>query len=204
MHDRDHDDWHRRHQPPPNEIPVVVPLQVQLARTADLAVAVVGVLVHSTGVLIQLRAVVRPGSGLDLMRLHTVPVHDPGAELLGVELADGRRASTVLDWRGVDAVDEPVLDARGGGGGPHEREQSYWLAPVPPAGPLTLVYVCSGLGVDEVQVTVNATPLAEAAGRVEALWPWEPEQPDDPAPPTPPDLPEGSWFAADVRRWTTG
>lgn len=197
-------DWHRRHQPPPNEIPVAVPLQVRLARTPDVAVALVGAQVHTTGVLLHLRTVVRPGAELDLARLHTVPHADPGAELVGVELADGRRASTVLDWRGTGSVDEPVLDARGGGGGPHEREQTYWLAPVPPAGPLTLVYLCAGLGVDEVSVQLDATPLAEAAVVVEQLWPWEPEQHDDPSPPAPPDLPEDSWFAADVRRWTTG
>jgi hypothetical protein len=81
---------------------------------------------------------------------------------------------------------------------------AYWLAPVPPAGPMTLVYACPAVGIDEVAVEVDATPLAEAAAQVEVLWPWEPERHDEPAPPTPPDLPEGSWFAADVRRWTTG
>jgi hypothetical protein len=35
--------------------------------------------------------------------------------------ADGTRTSTLLDWRGTDGVDEPVLDTRGGGG--------CWVAP---------------------------------------------------------------------------
>lgn len=202
MHE--HDDWRRRHEVPPNEIPVVVPLRAVLIRTPDVAVVLVGARVHSSGVLLDLRTVVRPGARLSPSPLYHGAHNDPALERFGVELADGTRTSTVLDWRGTDGVDEPVLDTRGGGGGSHEREQTYWLAPVPPAGPMTLVYGCPTVGVEEVSAQVDATPLAEAAAQVEALWPWEPERHDDPTPPTPPDLPEDSWFAADVRRWTTG
>lgn len=207
MHDGPEPDdhgWQRRHQPPTNEVPVLVPLRVAIVRTPDVAVSLVGVETYSTGVLLELRMVVRPGAGTDLMALHHGAQFERTAERFGVAMADGTRTSTLLDWRGTDGVDEPVLDTRGGGGGSMDRAMTYWLAPVPPPGPMTLVYACPAVGVDEVQLSVDATALAEAAAQIEQLWPWEPEPPHDPTPPTPPDLPEDSWFAADVRRWTTG
>lgn len=203
-HEQDLHDWHRRHQPPTNEVPVVVPLEVALVRTPDVAVSVVGAEVFTTGMELEVRMVLRPGAGLDLLPLHQGAHGRSAPERFGVEFADGRRASTLLDWRGTDDVGEPVLDQRGGGGGGTQWSQRYWICPVPPAGPLTVVYACPALGLDEVQAVVEATPLAEAVARVEQLWPWEPEQHHDPIPPTLPVLPEGSWFAADVERWTDG
>lgn len=117
--------------------------------------------------------------------------HGPGsgAFLVGVEFADGRRAST-LPGAGADGI---VFRSGGGSGGEASLEQSWWLSPVPQPGPLRFVVRCAELGIEETAVELDGTAIAAAVADVETLWPWEPPRDSAPEPP-PPDLPTGSWF----------
>lgn len=119
--------------------------------------------------------------------------HGPrgGRFLIGVEFADGRRASTV-----PGASSEGVLfHSGGGGGGDAAIDQSWWLSPLPPEGPVRLVVRCPELGIEEMEVRLDGTALRRAADDVVTLWPWESPDPGPVEPPPPPDLPADSWFA---------
>jgi hypothetical protein len=188
------DDLHRRLQPPENELPVSLPQNMLLARTDDVAVALLGLQVSSTGVALELTIRVRPSARADLGHRLQELVWDRGRGtapfLLGVELADGRRGSSV-PGRSSEGV---FFNSRGGSGGDSSIKQRWWLSPLPPEGPLKFVVRCPELGISETSVELDGTAIRRAAEQVVELWPWEPEPPHR-EPPPPPDLPGNSWFA---------
>lgn len=192
----------RRMSAPDNEIPVAVPLNVVLARTDDIALALLGLQVYTTGLSFDLA--LRARSGPDARALNEILFdHGPltaGGFMLGVELADGRRQSNVP---GPDSGDDPrprsdtdiVLHPGGGGGGDRAVDQSWWLSPLPPEGPVTFVVRCGALGIEETATVVDATVIGRAAVDVVTLWPWTPPDYGERRPPRPPDVPGNSWFA---------
>src|SRR5689334_13849844 len=71
--------------------------------------------------------------------------------LLGLEYPDGQRASTLQDMRmlGPGAVPDGqqlVLVQQGGGGGEQSVNQTYWVSPLPPEGPMTFVLAWPAFG----------------------------------------------------------
>ena len=80
-----------------------------------------------------------------------------------------------------------------GGGGGTSCNQTYWLTPVPPDGPLTFVCACAGLGVPETRVVVDGLDLTTASTRATVLWPEQPRR-TEPRPTVEARLPAG-WFA---------
>lgn len=189
------DDLYRRMSPPDNEVPVALPQNVLLARTDDVAVALLGLQVSSTGVAFHLTVRARASAltRLDHTLNELVWDHGPrgGRFLMGVEFADGRRASNApgTSSEGV------VFHSGGGGGGDTSIDQSWWLSPLPPEGPVRLVVRCPELGIEETAVQLDGTALRRAADDVLTLWPWESPERDHHEPPSPPDLPDDSWFA---------
>ncbi|WNV75837.1 hypothetical protein [Geodermatophilus sp. DSM 44513] len=196
LHSEPDDDAQRRMQAPENEVPVALPQNLLLARTDDVAVALVGLQVHTTGLSLELTVRMRPSARgrfahtLDELVWRHGP--DGGRFLLGVEFADGRRASSLPGADGVDVVFHPG----GGSGGAATIEQSWWLSPLPPDGPLRFVVRCDELGIAETVTELDGTAIGRAAARVVTLWPWEPPpEYGDHEPLPPPDLPADSWFA---------
>ena len=185
-------DWEamRRMSPPENELPVRVALRAVLTHTQVLVVAVTGARVYSSGVLIELTVRTRERRQ-DLFEVVSGG-RRPSTFLLGLEFADGRRAGPSPDL--VPVPDRPSLVPSGGGGSDGMVDQEYWLTPMPPAGPMRIVLRCTGLGIEEVSVTVDAAPLTAATADVVTLWPWEPPDLGDDGPPPMPVLPHDSWF----------
>ncbi len=191
------EDFYRRMSAPENEIPVALPQNLLLARTDDAAVALLGLQVHTTGVSFTLVVRVRPSSerlaGRSLNEL--VWEHGPGAGrlLMGLEFSDGRRVST-LGTPG--AANDVVFTNGGGSGGEASVEQSWWLNPLPPEGPLRFVVRCTELGIEEASAVLDGAAIRWAAADVVTLWPWAPPPEHRHAePPCPPDVPSDSWFA---------
>jgi hypothetical protein len=201
----------RRWKAPDNEVPVGVPGTVVLGRSDDAAVFLTGIQAYSTGIVfevgVRLRRTPRgPWRHRVWAMLNGTGDDDPestGQLLLGVEYADGRAVAnvgfrpTVASEDGEEAA-EPMLVGRGGGGGERVYDQSYWLSPLPPPGPLLFVCGWQALGIPETRVTIDGAAVAEARSRVTVLWPAEPED-DQPREPPVPGVPDGSWFAAVVR-----
>ena len=187
----------RRMSAPENEIPVALAQNLLLARTDEAAVALVGLQVYTTGVSFTLVVRARPSwqqrTGRSLNDL--VWEHRPGSGrlMMGLELSDGRRVSSLRLPGGPDDV---VFASGGGSGGEASVEQSWWLSPLPPEGRLRFVVRCDGLGIDESSVVLDGTAIRRAAEDVVTLWPWAPPPEHRHAePPRPPDVPADSWFA---------
>jgi hypothetical protein len=188
-HGEPDEDFYRRMSAPENEIPVALSDNVLLARTHDVAVALLGLQVYTTGISFDLSVRVRPGGlpAVDVQQVLWRP--RPGAPplLVGVELADGTRVDNLSRQRPGGDV---VFTQGSGSADEHSAVQTWWLSPVPPGGPLRVVVRCPELGITETAVELDATPIRQAAERVVELWPWS-----APEPPRPPDLPADSWFA---------
>jgi hypothetical protein len=197
------EEWLRRMGAPENELPVVLPLDTVLARTDDVALALVGLRVHTTGLAFDLAARARPAAAAGLHLDEVLWGHRRTAAggdfLFGVEFADGRRGSTAVPRGGVprpglaSGGGGVVLTQGGGSGGPTSVDQSWWLSPLPPEGPLRFVVRCDALGIAETTVELDGAVIRRAAERVVQLWPWAPPPEEPPAPA--PALPPGSWFA---------
>lgn len=189
----------RRFSPPQNELPAPLDLRVELVRTGDLCVAVVGGSAYSTGVLLHLTISVRPGSLTPEQRRERAfgmpPFHHD--VLVGMTLPGGATVSTQGPgpWgpAGDAADDEPVLVHQGGGSSDTVSETSVWLSPAPAPGPIGLVVAHPELGVAEVHAELDGTAIAAACARAVELWPWESTQVVDDVVATR-DLEPGGWF----------
>ena len=114
--------WQRKMSPPDNEFPASVGLTVLLGRTDDTAVGLTNVEAFSTGFRFTLAVRVRQPpprlarGGLHmLISSHGLPGIDVPLEdrlLLGLEYADGRRASTLTDMPAHGMADRIPLRSR--------------------------------------------------------------------------------------------
>jgi hypothetical protein len=182
-------------QAPRNELGVSTSLRLMLARTENVAVALLDAVAYSTGLSFTLvvlqRAASEPFLGEPDPFEHPFGHFRPRRyaeelppELLrfGVEFSDGRKATT-LGWGGSVAFfgadteaepEDPVLSQRGGSGGDGNWESSFWLWPLPPPGPLAFVVEWPAKGIELTRHEVDAEPLLEASSRSEMLWPAPP------------------------------
>jgi hypothetical protein len=188
----------RRLSPPDNEIPVPLGLRVEIHRTADVAVALVGGHAYSTGVELAFTVRVRPGSlSPEQRRARMAPSPFESELLVGIELPDGQVVSTLAShpWAepGGPSDDAPVLVLAQGSSSDTSVDQSLWLTPPPGHGRLAFVVAHPGLGVPEVRFELDAGPIADACASVVELWPWE-RQGEDPFPAAEPEVPPGGWF----------
>ncbi|MEI4271025.1 hypothetical protein TEK04_04760 [Klenkia sp. LSe6-5] len=173
-------------EPPDNEVPAGVPSVGLLARTDDVAISWVGAQVYSTGVAFDL--VITARTSIDALHEHVFGGRRGRGLLLGIEFADGRRGT-------LHGEGDVVLHGRGGSGGNRSVHQSYWLNPVPPPGPLTVVVLAPGLGVAETRTELDGGAFAAAVPDVRELWPWVPEEADPGLAEPELDLPADSWFS---------
>jgi hypothetical protein len=88
----------------------------------------------------------------------------------------------------------PVLVANGGGGGGLSFDQTFWVSPLPPPGPLTFVHSWTAFDLPETRTTIDAGDVLAAAAETVLLWPWQPPDPNPPPPPAP-LRPAAGWFA---------
>ncbi len=200
------EEWVRRTSPPENEIPASAGLTALVVRSDDVAVAITGVEVYSTGFRFTLAVRVprpRPEVGRGgLFSLVDGHMHGGGVAaeshlLLGLEYPDGRRASTLEDARATgprsSSLDELVLVSEGGSGDDTRVDQRYWVAPLPPHGPVAFIVSWPAFGVTESRTELDGGAIRGAASRSVTLWP--PQRGAPPREPTPPPRPTSGWFA---------
>jgi hypothetical protein len=147
-----------------------VPLRLTLARTDDVLLAVVDVTAYSTGFELELSVRLRRASDEDdeasLLDWDGPP--GPGRLRFGIAYADGRTAGGETWDAGEPAG--IVLRSRGGGGSSDHHEQSYWVWPLPPPGPVAFVSRWLDRGLAEGRVEVDAGPIVAAAAQSTPLW----------------------------------
>jgi hypothetical protein len=139
------------------------------ARTEAVAVAVIGVWAFQAGIEFW----------LDARFHHTQPPVEGGmapqeSVHVGVQFADGRKAANfgrapeLAQGAGSAGV---ALSPGGFGGGLHHRFWSYWVGPLPPAGPVTFVCEWVAADIPETQVSLDAQLIVDAARHSVQLWP---------------------------------
>lgn len=199
----------RRMSEPDNEVPAPVPFTAVLGRTDELAVCIVGMHAFTAGLSFRLAVRLRHmRQGLPHRMFEMVSGHGPGTPaedrlLLGVEYADGRTVSNVNgdDWFATGELPEDrlVLRPGGGGGGGLSYDQRFWLSPLPPPGPVTIVSAWPALGLEEDSTHCDGQMLLDAAARALVLWPPSAQSFEPELPPEPPPVPRG-WFSRQQRR----
>jgi hypothetical protein len=163
-------------------IPGSVPAELIVARTEEAAIAVGSVRAYPNGFEFTAHVRLRrePETGgvfadpFELQRLgRNVPV---GALRLGIMYADGRRAATT----GGPALpaDDPgylILQPDGGGGDDLSYDQEFWVHPLPPPGPVTLIASWPRQGITETRAELDGAAIGQAAQRAVTLWRDEPD-----------------------------
>jgi hypothetical protein len=181
----------RRRRPawmrPETVIPGSVPGEVVLIGTEQVAVAVGSVRAYPNGfeftVYVRLRREDEnswPGHSDVFERPRRGTVGDGSQLRLGILYADGRRAATTGGhWRPSDDDDDDdgrlVLEQGGGGGSSRGSDWDFWVHPLPPVGPVTLVASWLDHGIAESRAGLDGGAIRAAAGRAVTMWPEEPE-----------------------------
>lgn len=188
-------DVERRMNRPENEVPTALPMNRLLGRTPDVAVALLGLQAYTIGVAFQLAARARgagdPACENQLNDLFWEHRSGRPRFLLGVEFADGRRASSLSRPGGNGDL---IFHSGAGSGGSTSVGQEWWLSPLPPEGPLLVVARSPEIGLEETVVELDGTTIRRAGEAAVVLWPYEPPQELVPEPPPLRELPADSWF----------
>lgn len=195
-----------RMNPPENEIPAAVAIHALLARSDDVAIALIGGYAYTVGLRFELIIRLRREPHGSMVQksellLSTYAGRDDSDEqlLLGVEYADGRTATNFHSLGPPamptdDGPNKPFLSPTGGSGGGRSMDQWFWLTPLPPAGPLLVACAWSGLGIPESQTVLDGAAINEAGSRAMVLWPPLPTWVEQPVEPVEPRVPNGGWF----------
>ena len=129
----DDDAQFRRLSAPENEVPATVPVSALLARTDDAAVTLTGVQVYSSGMgftlTVRCRPEALPDDETDLHELLWQGRRGRATALMvGVELADGRRASNLSGRDPFAAAGDPeaVVFTQGSGSGHQLTVEQEW------------------------------------------------------------------------------
>ncbi len=168
-------------------IPGSVPAEVVLIRTEQVAVAVGSVRAYPNGFEFTVHTRLRgddenwgPGAAdpFEWHRHRRGPLVPEEALRLGVMYADGRLAATTGRHPLSDADADPerlVLLQGGGGGNDRSWDGDFWVSPLPPEGPVTLVASWLEHGVAETSADLDGAAIREAARHAVILWPEEPD-----------------------------
>jgi hypothetical protein len=152
------------------------PGELLLARSDDAAIGVSSFRAFPNGFEMALTVLLRQedpwGRGMMFHRMDEGG--PPGEEFLrfGVLFADGTSA-TNLGGRHFtpDEPAPPLLRQQGGGGGGRRFDFRYWVWPLPPAGPMTLVVEWPWKGIAETRAEIDTQPILDAAARAIQVFP---------------------------------
>jgi hypothetical protein len=167
--------------PPDNETGIVVPLNRVLARGEEVAVRLLSATTFSTG--FELAIAVRTREPIEALhesfamqyRRRKPAELEPAFFRFGLEFADGRKATNLgypgSPLRGDSDPSQPVVVPRGSAGGNRRWDGDWWVWPLPPAGPLSIVCEWPAYGIALTGQEFDAGMLLDASALVEQLWP---------------------------------
>jgi hypothetical protein len=166
---------------PSGTLPGVVPLELVLARTKQVAVCVTRLGVYPTGFELDLVTMaIDPSDALDPFlfegrsrRRQTGAGIPPEQLRFGVEFADGTKATNTSGWSEPreEPPPGPVLRPGGGsGGGGGNFRQSMWVWPLPPPGQLAFVGEWPAAGIPLTRHAIDAQIILDAAIHAQELF----------------------------------
>jgi len=153
--------------PPRNELPRIAASGLLLARTEVVAVAVTAIWAYQAGFEFWIKAQFRhPGPGLDGQP-------DEQSLHVGVQFADGKKAVNVghVPDPAGSVTDGLILNPLSFGAGRRHQDRSYWVWPLPPAGPVTFVCEWPAFDIPETRADTEAQLILDAAGQSVQIWP---------------------------------
>lgn len=161
-------------------LPRILAVEEMIARTDAVAIALSGLWCYANGFEFGLEVLLREPDryGRLFSRMHH-PMLEPGEALppeflrVGITFANGT-AATNLPGTFARALPDPgrplMFPSSGSGGGNRGYSSRFWVWPLPPPGPMTVVCEWPHFGVAETGVTLDAQLVLDAAARVTALW----------------------------------
>lgn len=173
-------DWEHHRQvrqphsgPAQDEVGVLAMSSFSLARSSDVAVAIRGITAYSDGLMLHaavLFADEQKSEALDWSLQEYS--RNPGRFRLGIELPNGRKATTGTG--DAPPVERPesgaVLILQSSTTGLLQWHGDYWLWPVPDAGSMVVGCRWPDRAIDECLVAVDTEPLRQAAATIKPVW----------------------------------
>jgi len=168
--------------PPEDELGVAVPVQQVLTAGDEAVVVLSSCVAYTTGfqLVVGIRRKNEPPP-LANPRLHR-DMPETSMEI-GVRFTDGRETSPARDaaqrrafFDAVAAGSDPPLPAGpmigsgGGGGGGRRWDWTYWIWPLPPDGPMTVIARWPAGRVPDGEIQVDGSAIRMAGERSEKLW----------------------------------
>jgi len=168
--------------PPEDELGVAVPVQQVLTAGEEAVVVLHSCVAYTTGFQL----------GVGIRRKNEPPpltnprMHREMPEMsleVGVRFADGRETSRDHEaaqrrafFDAVAAGSDPplppgpMIGSGGGGGGGRRWDWTYWIWPLPPDGPMTVIARWPAGRVPDGEVRVDGSAIRRAGARSEKLW----------------------------------
>lgn len=173
--------WQRRHWPPDNQMPAVLPTQQILGRSESVIVVLREIVVYTTGLNFYVTARGRPGlhpsfmaSVPEIAKRMGIPEAATTPAYIEVIGEDGITAvdmsSRELFARLDEVADKAVLRDSGGSGKADSMDYQYWLSPVPTGG-ITIRFEWPDQGLSQTSFRIEAAELRRAIGQAIELWP---------------------------------
>lgn len=167
--------------PRDNVLPCPFPLWLELARTDRVAIHVHTGIAYPNGFefgltlrLREQRNGIRDNPMHAWHEVHTTGVIPDEALRVGIEFADGSKA-TVFDghrhFATTDQPEGPALIQRGGSGGMNTWDVKFWVWPLPPAGPVAFIAEWPAEAIGLTRAEVDDGIIRAAAEQAEELWP---------------------------------
>jgi hypothetical protein len=165
-----------------NVLPRIVALEQILAHTDDAAIALMGLWCYPNGfdfgIDVVLRKADRRGRLLSAMHMHHMlepgdPV-PPEVLRIGLQFSDGTKLTNLPQaskpWpRG--GPDGPIMLPGGRGGSDHAYSLQFWVWPLPPPGPMTIVCEWPHFHIGQTEAIIDAQVVLDAAARSVPFWP---------------------------------
>ena len=163
--------------PPEDQLPGVVPVEVVLGQSSEVAVLLTGMRAFPGGVAMVLGVRLRrrmPAMDVDLFDDvfdHRGPdeTRDPAWQQSRLRWGFVLDGGAEVDNLGA-AAGGMRLHGGGGSGGDQSCDRDFWLSTLPPSGPLQVFCAWPRMGLARTTGTLDADPVVQAAARSRPLW----------------------------------
>ena len=164
---------HPQSGPAQDEVGIMAMSGFVIARSSDVAIALSGITAFSDGLVLHLVVLFADEQGRERLDWSLQEYsRSPGRFRLGVELPDGRRATTgTTDSPPVIRTEaDAVLTMLSTSNGPLRWQGDYWLWPLPDDGVMLLGCRWPDRAIDETLVSVETSALRASALSSGPIW----------------------------------